>query len=459
MTALTFYGGVGEIGGNKVLLEDDGTRLLLDFGLSFLRNSMFFEEFIRPRPSTCVCDLTSLGILPQIQGLYREDIAGGGQANAPVDAVLLTHAHADHAGCIPYIKKEIPVYCTDTTRAILDCCQQTSKKDVYMEYIDVYDRNGKKSKTAEKRPYVEIDSGHSFTVGGIEVLPFNVDHSIPGACGFIIFTGKGPVVYTGDYRFHGPNGAMTSEFFKQCERVKPVLVITEATRKNIAKNDDGLKDEQSVESRCIDTMATSQGLIVADFGSKDLDRLKSMYNACRKTGRKLAINTKTARLMECLGDTYGLPRIDDSHIAIYCPEKKQQRSSTWEKPYLEMDNAVDADAVSVRQREYTLCAGYYNVQEFFDIKPSAGSVYLFSHSEAWGEEDAFGDERLRNWLGHFGIAEVKAHASGHASYEEVDAATASVNALDRLMIHTGDKGQLSDAPLKCGIGMAVKQAY
>ena len=36
MVKLTFYGGVNEIGGNKILLEDNGTKLFLDFGLSFV---------------------------------------------------------------------------------------------------------------------------------------------------------------------------------------------------------------------------------------------------------------------------------------------------------------------------------------------------------------------------------------------------------------------------------------
>jgi ribonuclease J len=35
MVNLTFYGGVNEIGGNKILLEDNDTRILMDFGMSF----------------------------------------------------------------------------------------------------------------------------------------------------------------------------------------------------------------------------------------------------------------------------------------------------------------------------------------------------------------------------------------------------------------------------------------
>lgn len=60
---LTFYDGADCIGGNKFLLEVDGTALLLDFGTNFLR----------PRSITGLCDLLDLGLLPPLRGIYRQD--------------------------------------------------------------------------------------------------------------------------------------------------------------------------------------------------------------------------------------------------------------------------------------------------------------------------------------------------------------------------------------------------
>ena len=74
MTSLTFYGGVNEIGGNKILLQDKDTKVFLDFGMSFGKNAKFFEEFITPRVSNGIVDYLTMGLLPDIQGAYRDDL-------------------------------------------------------------------------------------------------------------------------------------------------------------------------------------------------------------------------------------------------------------------------------------------------------------------------------------------------------------------------------------------------
>ena len=49
MVKLTFYGGVNEIGGNKILLEDKGTKIFLDFGQSFTFGEEYFTSWLQPR--------------------------------------------------------------------------------------------------------------------------------------------------------------------------------------------------------------------------------------------------------------------------------------------------------------------------------------------------------------------------------------------------------------------------
>ena len=74
MVKLTFYGGVEEIGGNKILLDDSGTKIFLDFGLGFKRKGLYFEEFLTPRTANGIGDFLEMNLLPDINGVYREDL-------------------------------------------------------------------------------------------------------------------------------------------------------------------------------------------------------------------------------------------------------------------------------------------------------------------------------------------------------------------------------------------------
>jgi len=73
MTSLTFYGGVDEIGGNKILLEDRDIRIFLDFGMSFSQSGRYFSEFLNPRKCNGVLDFIKTRLLPDLPGLYRLD--------------------------------------------------------------------------------------------------------------------------------------------------------------------------------------------------------------------------------------------------------------------------------------------------------------------------------------------------------------------------------------------------
>ena len=49
MVKLNFYGGINQIGGNKILLEDQDTKIFLDFGMNFNDHNKYFTEYMPPR--------------------------------------------------------------------------------------------------------------------------------------------------------------------------------------------------------------------------------------------------------------------------------------------------------------------------------------------------------------------------------------------------------------------------
>ena len=68
-TTVTFYGGVNEIGGNKILIQDKDTKIFFDFGMSFTAKKQFYSPpFLSPKNEK---SLQELGILPKIDASTR----------------------------------------------------------------------------------------------------------------------------------------------------------------------------------------------------------------------------------------------------------------------------------------------------------------------------------------------------------------------------------------------------
>src|ERR671936_1847917 len=76
-------GGLGEVGKNMMVVEQDGAMVLVDAGLSFPKDEMLGIDLVLPDFS------------------YVQDRAGR------LQAVLLTHGHEDHVGALPYLLREV----------------------------------------------------------------------------------------------------------------------------------------------------------------------------------------------------------------------------------------------------------------------------------------------------------------------------------------------------------------
>jgi len=250
MTSLTFFGGVNEVGGNKILLEDKDTKVFLDFGKGFGRRAKFFENYLNPRTPNGIGDFLHMGLVPDIKGAYRDDllkIIERKPEEPDIDAVLLTHAHADHADYISFLHEDIPIYMGETCHLILKALQERQSRKIEHEILDFKPRPTNRKDEPIERTINTFRTGDKFKIGSLEVEPIHVDHSVPGAYGFIIHTSSGPVVYTGDIRFHGTRSDMTKEFVTKAKEVKPIALICEGTRLG---KPDKIESEEIVYNEC-----------------------------------------------------------------------------------------------------------------------------------------------------------------------------------------------------------------
>jgi len=436
LTSLTFYGGVNEIGGNKILLEDKDTKVFLDFGKGFGRRAKFFEEYLNPRTANGIVDFLTMGLLPEISGAYRDDLLV--LANKEIDAVLLTHAHADHADYISFLHEDIPIYMGDTCHLILKALEERSSRTLEKEVLSFRKRPYNRKEDPIQRIVNTFRTGDKFNVGSLEVEPIHVDHSVPGAYGFIIYTSEGPVAYTGDIRLHGTKSQMTRDFIEKAKEVKPIALICEGTRINkIYKKE----SEQIVYNDSNKIVSSTDRLIFADFNFKDVDRMRTFFNIAKKNGRKLKLNDAYFLKYLSQDPKLDVPKLDDDDIVIYLPKKgtgtySDSDYTANEKQFVEQKNCWTAEQISTKKSKVLCALGFYSFTSLIDIQPKSDAIYIHSSSEPYNEEQEISEDRTDNWLAHFGMQKFQSHCSGHAQGKDLMNIVTEIDAKTLYPVHT-----------------------
>jgi ribonuclease J len=426
MTKLTAYGGIGEIGGNKILIHDGDTRLFLDFGVSFGAEAEYFSGAISPRKVNGIGDYLEFGILPRLDGLYDQEVIRQTEIPfkpADYQGVIVSHAHADHVGYVKFLDKSIPVYCGETSKIILSALSESGSLDL------------------DPSHFKSFRTGDSIRIDNVEIKVVHVDHSIPGAYGFIIHTSEGTIVYTGDLRLHGPAGKMTEEFVDKAAEEHPTTLICEGTRVG-QKDSHKLGSEAEVREATDKVVSKASKLVVASFYGRDIDRLNTFNSVAISNDRKFVISVKTALLLTKLQEDKHLkvPNVlNDENILIYKKRKKtgaydEKDYFKWERPYL--NKAVDYKYIHDRQSKIVIAIEPSNFTELIDIKPEAGGHYIYSMSEPHSELEEVDEEVQAKWLKHFGMELHQIHASGHAPQEDVSRIIANIKPKIVVPVHT-----------------------
>jgi len=416
-STVSFYGGVGEIGGNRILVEDNDTRVMLDFGMSYAdRRRFFFDPMLSPGDER---DLLEFGILPNIKGLYEFE-----DSEPSIDAVFLSHAHGDHWGYISFLKRRIPVFCGETCANILRAV--TATKARHFES----DIRGLEFRT--------FRTGTVLKVGNVELLPCHVDHSIPGAYALIAKTSSGNIAYTADFRMHGTKPQLTQDFLELARKSEPELMLAEGT--NILGGE--VSSEPDVKLRLSQVISKTRNIVLANFSNVDIDRIRTFQQVAADNGRILAVSLRQAYVLTQLARDHalGLPSKLDSDSGTVVFKRSKKRYFDWEENVMDYAETVDSEDLREEQGKYIVAFSMPDFKELVDIRPRPGSVFVLSMSEPFNEEQEFEFERLRNWLDHFGLPMYHIHCSGHIMPADLKDSIEKIKPRRLMPIHTEHPG-------------------
>jgi ribonuclease J len=360
---VTALGGISEIGRNMTVFEHLGRLLIVDCGVLF------------PTHDEPGVDL----ILPDLR-LISDRLDD-------VEALVLTHAHEDHIGAIPYLLKmrpDIPVVGSKFTLALV---------------------NEKCREHRIKPRFEEVDEGQSSRHGVFECEYFAVNHSIPGCLAIAIHTGAGTVLHTGDIKLDQspPDGKPTDlPGMSRLGDSGVDLFLCDSTNAEIP----GVgPSESEIGPNIHRLMRGAQGRVIVACFASNVGRVQQIIDAAVALGRKVSFVGRSMVRNMGIAKDLGLLTLanDDDIIDIGAAEMMAP-----ERVVL---------VTTGTQGETMAALSRMSRGEHRSITLTSGDLIIMSSSQIPGNEEAiFG---VLDALAKIGArvvtnAQVRVHVTGHA---------------------------------------------
>lgn len=272
---LTFLGGLGEIGRNCACLEVDGRILIVDCGLMFPDLEMPGVDLVLP-------DFTYL----------RENADR-------VEACVLTHAHEDHAGGLPFLLRDLsfPIYASALS---LGFARGRIEEAGLLDATDL----------------IPVADGERRRIGPFDVEFIPVTHSVPHGFAIAFHTPQGVILHTGDFK------------------LDPTPVdgrLTDLARIGAISSESGIRlllsDSTNAEERGHTASETTVGVVLRDLFAEHADkrvivtcfashihRVQQIADAAMASGRLIATLGRSMGRNVGIARELGVLRIPDESL-------------------------------------------------------------------------------------------------------------------------------------------------
>ncbi|EAL2555504.1 ribonuclease J [Campylobacter coli] len=400
---ITPLGGLGEIGGNISVFETNKDAIIVDIGMSFPDGTMHGVDIIIP----------DFDYVRKIKDKIR--------------GIVITHAHEDHIGAVPYFFKEFqfPIYATPLALGMIS---------------NKFEEHGLK---AERKWFRPVEKRRVYEIGEFDIEWIHITHSIIDASALAIKTKAGTIIHTGDFKIdQTPIDGYPTDLGRLAHYGEEGVLCLLSDSTNSYK-EGYTKSESSVGPTFDQIFARTKGRVIMSTFSSNIHRVYQAITYGLKYGRKVCV---IGRSMERnLYTTMELGYIKlDRKIFIDADEVSKYKDNE----VLIVTTGSQGETMSALYRMAT------DEHKFIKIKPS--DQIIISAKAIPGNEasvSAVLDYLLKAGakVAYQEFSEI--HVSGHASIEEQKLMLTLVKPKFFLPVH-GEYNHITkhkETAMKCGI--------
>ena len=398
--------GTQQIGGTCVEVACQGERILLDLGLP-----LDFDQ-----------DSDPSDLLPDVPGLR--------EADASLRAIVLSHSHADHWGLVPHATASVSLIAGAATKRILRAAAPFVPRALPASLV----HDDGSPTLADRLP---------ITLGPFRITPYLVDHSAYDAYALLIEAGGRRLFYSGDLRAHGRKGALFERMLRDPPRGIDAMLMEGSSLGRLAP-DQGFPTETDIEHRLVENLQIP-GFVGVCASAQNIDRVVSIYRACKRTGRTLVLDLYALEVLKATGNS-NIPNVGWANLVVYVPEYQRRqiaRAKLFDliapyKPY----RIYSEDMGELASRAVMLFrpAMLRDLDAIIpDVWPTARMIW--SQWDGYLKDEASSGAKLRAELATRGVHLEVIHTSGHASIADLKRLVEAVQPAALVPIHTfaGDR--------------------
>jgi ribonuclease J len=246
---ITPLGGLGEIGGNMMVIETEKSAIIVDVGMSFPDETMHGVDILVP----------DFSYIREI----KNKIAG----------IVITHGHEDHIGAMPYLFKEMqfPVYGTALPLEMIGSKFDEHKIKQHRNFF----------RAINKRTPIKI--------GEFEIEWIHITHSIIDSSALAIKTPAGTILHTGDFKIdHTPIDGFPTDLHRIAHYGEEgvLLLLSDSTNSHTAGF---TKSEKTVGPTFDNLFSKAKGRVIMSTFSSNIHRVSQAIEHGLKYGRKVCV--------------------------------------------------------------------------------------------------------------------------------------------------------------------------